>query len=157
MNVFAIEYLSQSSLVVRKATIQRITLSLFPVDSSDGAPRGLWLTRRRITQVKLYTEELVMKNVKGGMFKEKLGSGPRYYYIKLLVPLPTYYSRLFCLTGLLPSEKFIISPLGMKVSGRFFNTTQGRQLQAQTLLGRIIPEEDLLPYCGYCKSSLCFL
>ena len=157
MNVFAIEYLSQSSLAVRKATIQRITTSLFPIDSSDGAPRGLWLTKRWITQVELYTEELVTKKVKVVMFKEKLGLGPKYYYIKLLAPLPTYYSRLFCLTGLLPSETFIISPPGLKVLGRFFNTTQGHQLQAQTLLGRIIPKEDLLPYCGYCKSSLCFL
>ena len=123
MNVFAIEYLSQASLAVCKATIRRITTSLFPVDSSGGAPRGLWLTRRRITQVELYTEELVMKNVKVAMFKEKLGLGPKFYYINLLAPLPTYYSRLFCLTGLLPSEKFIISPPGMKVLGRFFYTT----------------------------------
>ena len=86
------------------------------------------MTRRRITQVELYTEELVMKNVKVAMFKEKLGLGPKYYYINLLAPLPTYYSRLVFLTGLLPSEKFIISPPGMEVLGRFFNTTQDRQL-----------------------------
>ena len=76
---FAMGHLEHAKLEVRSATPDRIIEIYFPRDGWDQT--YLWQTKEDVMRVTLWGKEHLKKNVIIAMVREKLGLGPKTYWI----------------------------------------------------------------------------
>ena len=150
----AMEHLATASLAIRTATVEKVVDTFFSIGTSTGGLEHLWVTRRNITRIILEDGEFLKNNVVVAMYKERLGLGPKYYYVEVSGRTRDH-NRLFCLTKFLPQEKFII--VGHQVpclKGLFDMQPKGKAM-AIDVLSRRIPVEELPSRCRVCHDRWC--
>ena len=76
---FAMEHLEHADLKVRMETVEHLAILLFPKNRHH--QEWMWQTRDNITRVTLWGAGHVRDNTIFAMIKEKLGLGPKYYWI----------------------------------------------------------------------------
>ena len=158
MIAFAMEHLEHADLKVRKETVERLAIKLFP--KYRHRQEWMWQSRDNITRVTLWGQEHVRDNTILAMVKEKLGLGPKYYWIVGSRTL-FFSDRLFYISSVLPWNKFCIKPQGLTtLQGPFLN--ESRKEMATEILKNRIPPQDMPHTCFggthpwyYCPYAFC--
>ena len=149
---FAMEHLQHANLKVCEETVERLANLLFPKYRHH--QEWMWQTRHNITRVTLWGKELVQDNTILAMIKEKLGLGPKYYWI--VGSRASFFSdRLFYLSSILPWKKFCIRPEGLiTLQGPFLS--ESREEMTMEIVGNQIPPQEM-PRTGwyYYPSAFC--
>ena len=111
---------------IRMETVERLAILLFP--KNHHRQEWMWQTKDNITRVTLWGAEHVQDNTIFAMVKEKLGLGPKYYWI--VESRTSFFSdRLFYLSSVLPWKKFCIKPQGLTtLQGPFLRESRKRWL-----------------------------
>src|SRR5262249_2930768 len=129
--------------------------TLFSIGPSTGKPKHLWVTKGDITQIKLLGEERLRNNVVVAMYKERLGLGPKHYYVEISAGSTSDHNRLFCLTKFLPQEKFIIAGNRVPSLSGLFDMQPKRKAMAIDILSRKVSTEELPFRCHVCHDRWC--
>lgn len=145
-------HLQSTSLHVRLATVERFTHCVFPEGPFISKRYNMWPTWGCITRIGFWGEKHVSKNVKVAMLKEKLGLGPKYYWIVRLES-PRFASRIFWLMRMLPREKFCVVPGGALLGGPFKSPRW--YPTAVQIQKRNIPHKLWPPKCKRCSALWC--
>ena len=149
---FAMDHLEHAELAIRKETMERLAVLLFPWDRNLQA--YMWQTRGDITITTLWGHENMQTNATFAMIKEKLGLGPKYYWI-IGSQSPIFSQRLFCLSRMLPWEKFCITPeTVVTLNGPFLQ--ESRKEMAAQIIRNTIPPQEISSSCSGCVRTWCF-
>ena len=123
-----IQNLERASRADRVAAVKRVAAKYFPATSQHRLYQNMWPTRDKVTQVGLWGDENLKNNLMVAMFKEKLGLGPNHYQI-VRTMAKRFEKKLFCITRLLPWEKFCLMPsANLPLGGPFLRSEAGRRI-----------------------------
>ena len=147
---FAMEHLEHVDLKVCMEIVGRLAILLFPQDRHH--QKWMWQTRDEVTRVTLWGRKHIRDNVILAMTKEKLGLGPKYYWI-MGTQASFCSNRLFYVSSVLPWKKFCIEPPGVTtLKGPFLN--ESRREMAMEMMRNKIPPQEMPSTC--CAHSWCF-
>ena len=150
---FLLDHLSQTDLEICRATVNRITKSLFGNWHSP-KQRRLWTNDGSITQCTIYGKQALCKNVIIAMFKERIGLGLDYYE-GMTYMLPPFINNFYCLLRMIPPKKIVLYP---KRVGPLICNHLTFPRQILTICGisaRTILDKDCLGYCKICQTFWC--
>ena len=112
----AMEHLDRADPNICSLAIRRLEELLFP--NKFERKVKLWITKCNCTRVTTWGQQVLLKNLKIALFKERLGLGPETYCL-MRNASPSFFAKVALIFTCLPPRKFCVYPLEIQLE-KFF-------------------------------------
>ena len=146
----AMEHLDRADPNICSLAIRRLEELLFP--NKFERKVKLWITKCNCTRVTTWGQQVLLKNLKIALFKERLGLGPETY-CRMHNASPSFSAKVALIFTCLPPRKFCVYPFGDPIRGILSNP-KWIDLN-RTICKKSLPKKLMYPLCPSCNSFWC--
>ena len=146
----AMKHLDKADPSICSLAIRRLEEILFPNEFERKVK--VWITKNGYTRVTTWGQQVLLKNLKIALFKERLGLGPISYCL-IWNSSPSFSAKVALIFTCLFPSKFCVYPLGPPIQG-ILSSPQWIDLN-HTICKKSLPKDLMYPLCPSCNSFWC--